>query len=58
MAFDEGAEGTRFFVNDVGEENWEEVNVGRLGADYGWNRARGTLPGGRRDGLRTAAGAA
>ncbi len=54
MAFDEGAEGTRFFVNDVGEENWEEVNVGRLGADYGWNRREGRCPAGRARGCGPA----
>lgn len=26
----------RFFINDVGEERWEEVDVGQIGVDYGW----------------------
>jgi glucose/arabinose dehydrogenase len=46
MAFDADAPGTRFFINDVGEEDWEEVNVGRLGAHYGWNLREGRCPAG------------
>jgi glucose/arabinose dehydrogenase len=41
FAFDPNAAGTRFFVNDVGEVTWEEVNPGRRGADYGWNLREG-----------------
>jgi glucose/arabinose dehydrogenase len=41
MAFDDDAPGTRFFINDVGEEDWEEINVGRRGAHYGWNLREG-----------------
>jgi glucose/arabinose dehydrogenase len=37
MAFDPNAADTRFFINDVGYRDWEEVNEGRQGADYGWN---------------------
>ena len=54
MAFDREAEGTRFFVNDVGEQDWEEVNVGRRGADYGWNRREGRCPAGRATGCGPA----
>jgi len=42
MAFDPNASGTRFFVNDVGQGVWEEVDQGRSGADYGWNLCEGT----------------
>ncbi len=41
LAFDPNASGTRFFINDVGQNVWEEVNLGRAGADYGWNLREG-----------------
>lgn len=41
LAFDPNATVTRFFINDVGQSAWEEVDVGRLGADYGWNIREG-----------------
>ena len=41
MAFDPNAAGTSFFVNDVGDGAWEEVNAGLAGADYGWNVREG-----------------
>ena len=41
MAFDPNASGTRFFINDVGQGLWEEINEGMIGADYGWNIREG-----------------
>jgi glucose/arabinose dehydrogenase/PKD repeat protein len=41
LAFDPNAASTRFYVNDVGEGAWEEVNEGIAGADYGWNDREG-----------------
>jgi glucose/arabinose dehydrogenase len=41
MGFDPNDAGTRFFVNDVGEVNWEEIDLGKAGADYGWNVREG-----------------
>ncbi|NUT56817.1 MAG: PKD domain-containing protein, partial [Thermoleophilia bacterium] len=41
MAFDPNASGTSFFVNDVGDGAWEEVDAGQAGADYGWNVREG-----------------
>jgi glucose/arabinose dehydrogenase/PKD repeat protein len=41
MAFDPNAAGTRFHINDVGWNTWEEVNLGQAGADYGWNLREG-----------------
>ena len=41
IAFDPNATGTRFFINDVGEINWEEIDLGHSGADYGWNVREG-----------------
>ena len=31
----------RFFINDVGEITWEEIDLGTAGADYGWNVREG-----------------
>ena len=41
IAFDPNAAGTRFFINDVGQDEWEEINRGKRGADYGWNECEG-----------------
>lgn len=41
LAFDPDASGTRFFVNDVGQDTWEEIDQGAAGADYGWNVREG-----------------
>ncbi len=29
------------YINDVGQDSWEEINVGRAGADYGWPGTEG-----------------
>jgi glucose/arabinose dehydrogenase len=42
IAFDPNAAGTRFFINDVGQNNVEEISEGQAGADYGWNCREGT----------------
>ncbi|HYO09042.1 MAG TPA: PQQ-dependent sugar dehydrogenase [Tepidisphaeraceae bacterium] len=39
FAFDP-ADGT-MHINDVGENTWEEINVGRAGANYGWPTVEG-----------------
>jgi glucose/arabinose dehydrogenase/Ca2+-binding RTX toxin-like protein len=41
LAFDPNATGTRFFVNDVGQNAYEEVDQGKPGADYAWNLCEG-----------------
>ncbi len=41
MAFDPNAAGTRFYINDVGQNIWEEIDEGQAGADYGWNVREG-----------------
>ena len=41
MAFDPNAAGTRFYINDVGQVTWEEIDEGQSGADYGWNVREG-----------------
>jgi PKD repeat protein len=41
MAFDPNALGTRFFINDVGQNTWEEIDLAQAGADYGWNVREG-----------------
>lgn len=30
-----------FFINDVGQGTWEEIDRGQPGADYGWNEREG-----------------
>jgi len=39
FAFDSG--GSRMFINDVGQNTWEEINEGRAGANYGWPDTEG-----------------
>lgn len=46
FAFDPNAAGTRFFINDVGQGTWEEIDEGQAGADYGWNVREGPCPNG------------
>jgi glucose/arabinose dehydrogenase len=41
IAFDPNAAGTRFYINDVGQSTWEEIDLGQAGADYGWNVREG-----------------
>lgn len=41
FAMDPNAAGTRFFVNDVGQGLWEEIDEGTAGADHGWNLCEG-----------------
>jgi glucose/arabinose dehydrogenase len=41
FAFDPNASETRFFLNDVGQNTWEEINIGQVGADYGWPEREG-----------------
>ena len=35
------ADGSRMYVNDVGEVTWEEINPGQAGANYGWPTVEG-----------------
>lgn len=32
---------SRFFINDVGESDWEEIDEGKSGANYGWQIREG-----------------
>jgi PKD domain/Glucose / Sorbosone dehydrogenase len=41
LGFDVNAPNTRSFINDVGQETWEEIDENRPGADYGWNVREG-----------------
>ena len=41
FAFDPNTTATRFFINDVGQAEWEEIDLGQAGADYGWNVREG-----------------
>ena len=52
--------GSQFFVNDVGQSAWEEINDGIAGSNYGWPATEGTTtnPSFRRRDTRTATPAA
>jgi glucose/arabinose dehydrogenase len=41
LGLDPNAVTTRFFINDVGELKWEEIDLLTPGADYGWNVREG-----------------
>jgi glucose/arabinose dehydrogenase len=38
-----------FYIADVGQGQWEEIDIGQIGANYGWNTFEGPapFPGGR-----------
>ena len=50
FAFDPDVSGTRFFIGDVGNEAWDEIDQGKKGADYAWNLCEGTHDNGARAG--------
>jgi glucose/arabinose dehydrogenase len=41
IAFDPNSSDTRFYINDVGQDTWEEIDAAQAGADYGWNVREG-----------------
>ena len=41
FAFDTNTGATRFYINDVGQNTREEVNLGAVGANYGWPNREG-----------------
>lgn len=41
IAFDPNAAGVKFHINDVGQNTWEEIDLGAAAADYGWNVREG-----------------
>lgn len=41
FAFDPNTSSTRFFINDVGQDTWEEVDDGGGGLNYGWDSREG-----------------
>jgi len=53
FAIDPDASGTRFFVNDVGQGKWEEIDEGKAAANYGWNYREGFCANNQTTGCRT-----
>lgn len=47
FAFDPNTGSTRFYINDVGQNTREEVNIGAKGANYGWPAREGICPQGQ-----------
>ena len=47
FAFDPNTSDTRFYINDVGQGDREEVNEGQAGANYGWPMREGACPQGQ-----------
>jgi len=41
IAFDPNVPSTRFYINDVGQNQWEEIDLGEKGVDYRWNVCEG-----------------
>ena len=41
LAFDPNTSLTRFYINDTGQDTWEEIDAGQSRADYGWNIREG-----------------
>ncbi len=41
IAFDTNTGATRFRINDVGQNTWEEIDEGAIGANYGWPTREG-----------------
>jgi glucose/arabinose dehydrogenase len=56
MAFDPNPSTTKFHINDVGQNVWEEVNLGQAGANYGWNTREGNCPNGSTGGCGSVSG--
>jgi glucose/arabinose dehydrogenase len=52
FAFNPG--GTELFINDVGQNTWEEINEGLAGANYGWPTSEGPTTDSRFEGPRYA----
>ncbi len=47
FAMDPNAAGTRFFINDVGQSTWEEIDENVAGANYGWPTREGPCAAGQ-----------
>ena len=41
FAFSSSTDGGKMHINDVGQDGWEEINLGQGGANYGWPSCEG-----------------
>ena len=41
FAFSPSSSGPQMYINDVGQDAWEEIDPGRAGANYGWPTCEG-----------------
>jgi glucose/arabinose dehydrogenase len=42
-----------FYINDVGQNLWEEISISHVGEDYAWNNREGFCPNGSTSNCRT-----
>ncbi len=42
FAFSPSSSGPQMYINDVGQDAWEEINAGSAGANYGWPTCEGS----------------
>lgn len=49
ITFDPASPESRFMINDVGHQSWEEIDLGGIGHNYGWPIREGPCPTGYND---------
>src|SRR5215213_1864794 len=56
LALDPNSSTTKIYVNDVGQNVWEEIDQLVAGSDYGWNVREGNCPNGSTSGCGSVTG--